>query len=247
MRGFGDGGDVEDVALGVGDRFAEEANGVFVGGRAPGGRVARVFDETGRDAELGQGAGQEVDGAAVEGGGGDDAAARSAEGEEGQGLGGEPGGDQMRADAAFEGGDAGGDDLVGGVVQARVDRAERCQGEAVGGFRGVGEDEGGRLVDRDGSRAGDGVGGVPRLDLFGLEVPAVRVRGGGRGGVAGGHAALLRVDDGVQRHRSPCGPLRHLLVHERGCTTGVYGEDHCDVGVARFRGIVASARRPRRM
>src|SRR5690606_20898578 len=46
-----------------------------------------------------------------------------------------------------------------GVADARVDVAVLLQREEVGGVVGVGEDERGRLVDRDGARAVDRVGG----------------------------------------------------------------------------------------
>lgn len=64
--------DAEDVVLGVGDRFAEERFGVRPHRGAPGGGVIGVVHEGHRDAQLGQGVMEQVVGAAVEGGTGDD-------------------------------------------------------------------------------------------------------------------------------------------------------------------------------
>ena len=64
--------DVEDVVLGVGDRFTEERLGVGPHRSPPGGGVIGIVHEGHRDAQLGQGVMEQVVGAAVEGGTGDD-------------------------------------------------------------------------------------------------------------------------------------------------------------------------------
>ena len=71
----GDRLDVEDVALGVRDGFAEEELRVVLDRAAPRFGIVGVVDEGHLDAELGQGVREEVVGPAVEGGRGDDVVA----------------------------------------------------------------------------------------------------------------------------------------------------------------------------
>ena len=68
------------------------------------------------------------------------------------------------AEAALEGGDALLEAGDGGVGEAGVDVAVLLQREAGGGVRGVVEDEGARLVDRQGARARHRVGDVACVD-----------------------------------------------------------------------------------
>ena len=106
VRDRGDGLDVEDVGLRVGDGLAEEQLGVRLDGVAPGLRVVRVGDERRRDAELGQRVVQQVVGAAVQARAGDDVVAGLGDVQDREGLGGLARGDQQGADAALERGDA---------------------------------------------------------------------------------------------------------------------------------------------
>ena len=104
---------------------------------------------------------EEIVGAAVERGGGDDLFAGVGEGGDGEGLGGLAGGGGEGGDSAFERGDALLEDVGGGVHDAGVDVAELLQGEEAGGVVGVVEDVGGGLVDGDGAGVGGGIGSWP--------------------------------------------------------------------------------------
>ena len=243
MRGRRDRLDVEDVAARVGDRLPEEGDGALIGQRRPGGRVARVVHEARLDAQARQGVGEQVRGAAVQGGGGHDVVARPAQRQEGEGLGGHARRRQQRPDAALQGRDPLLDDVIGGVVQARVDRAEVAQGEAGGRLLGRLEDVGGGLVDRDGPGVGGlGQGVVPSLDLLGLEAPARRAGGGGDrlralggglgGGVLVGHEGSLVIPSDRRRCQR----------HER-CLPRAGG---CGAVVAAARGPLGPASEPAR-
>ncbi len=180
----GDGGelvDVDDVELGVAEGLGVDGAGFGVDGGAQAGEVVGV-DEADGDAELGQGVVEEVVGAAVERGGGDDLVAGLGEGEDGEGLGGLAGGGGERGDSAFERGDALLEDVGGGVHDAGVDVAELLQAEEAGGVVGVVEDVGGGLVDGDGAGVGGGVD-----DLAGVEGEGGKLlrRGGGLVGHGG--------------------------------------------------------------
>jgi len=72
---------------------------------------------------------EEVVGAAVERGGGDDLVAGAGEGKDGKGLGGLARGGGQRGDSAFERGDALLKDVGGGVHQPGVDVAKLLQRE----------------------------------------------------------------------------------------------------------------------
>jgi RNA-splicing ligase RtcB len=101
---------------------------------------------------------EEVVGAAVERGGGDDLVAGAGQGEDGERLGGLAGGRGERGRAAFERGDALLEDVGGGVHDAGVDVAELLEAEEAAGVVGIVEDVGGGLVDGHGARVGGGVG-----------------------------------------------------------------------------------------
>ncbi len=100
---------------------------------------------------------EEVVGAAVERGGGDDLVSGAGQGEDGQGFGGLAGGGGQRRRASFEGGDPLLEDVGGRVHDAGVDVAEFLQAEEAGGVVGVLEDVRGGLVDGDGAGSGGGV------------------------------------------------------------------------------------------
>ena len=206
--GVGDVGEdlqVEEVALGVGDRLAVEGAGAVVDERPPALRIVGILHEAHRDAELGQRALEQVVRAAVQGGGGDDFVALLGDVEDGVEFGGLAGGDEQGSGPSFERGQALLDDCLGRIGQARVDRSELGQGEAVGRGLGAGEDVGGRLVDGEGAGSEVGIGGLARVDLEGLEAPLVVghfsstpgmlfVRSGPRGAGEGSRArcAMLR-------------------------------------------------------
>ena len=175
VRDRGDGLDVEDVALRVADGLAEERLGVVLHQRLPGLRVVRVLDEGDRDAELGQRVVQQVVGAAVQRGGGDDVVAGLGEVQDRQRRRGLPAGHRERRDAALERGDALLERVLRRVHDPRVDVAELGQREEVGGVLGVAELVRGRRVDRQRAGAGGRVGAGAGVDLPGLEAPALGV------------------------------------------------------------------------
>ena len=133
----GDGLDVEDLGLRVGDRLAEEQLGVGADRGAPRVDRGRVLDEAHLDAEARQRVLQQVEGAAVERGGGDDVVARLGDVEHGERLGRLARGDEQGADAALERGDALLDDVGRRVHQPGVDVAELLEPEEVCGVVGV--------------------------------------------------------------------------------------------------------------
>lgn len=183
----GDAPDVEDVAARVAEALGEDRLGGGADRGAPGVEVVRVVDEGHLDAQARQGVPEQVVGAAVQGGAGDEVVAGAGQGEQGEGLGGLPGGEGDSGDPAFEGGDALLQDVLGGVVDAGVDVARFGEREEPGGVPGVVEDERGRLVDRHRPGAGGRVGDGPRVDLPGLERPG-GLGGFGAGGGVGGLA-----------------------------------------------------------
>src|SRR5699024_5284745 len=92
VRDGGDRLDVQDVALGVGDRLAVEELRVLLRGGSPGGRVVRVVHEGDRQAQLRQGVVQQVVGAPVQGGAGHEVVTRLGDVQDRDELGGLPGG-----------------------------------------------------------------------------------------------------------------------------------------------------------
>ncbi|SKU35004.1 Uncharacterised protein [Mycobacteroides abscessus subsp. abscessus] len=138
---------------------------------------------------------QQIVGASVQPRAGDDVVACLRDVHDRQGRRRLSGGKQQRGHATFQGRDALLDDILGGVADAGVDVALFGQPEERRGVRGVVEDVGGGLVDRQGPRVGRRVGGLARVDLLGLERPL----GGARlvraticgGGIDIGHGALL--------------------------------------------------------
>jgi hypothetical protein len=173
VRERGDGLDVEQVLLGVGDALAEERLRVGTDGGAPGLDVVGVLDKGDVDAELGQRVVEEVVGAAVEAGAGDDVVAGLGDVEDRHQLRGLAARDEERADAALEAREPLLDGVLGGVHDPRVDVAEFLEGEQVRRVVGIAEDVRRRLVDGQRAGAGGGVGGLAGVDLSGLEGPAV--------------------------------------------------------------------------
>lgn len=158
--GVGDGGhgvDVGDVAVGVAQGLDVDGLGVGADGRLHGGQVVDVH-KAGGDAVEGQGVGQQVAGAAVDGLLGHDVLPLAGQGLEGVGDGGGAGGHGQTGHAPLQGGDTPLKDVLGGVGEAAVDVAPLGQAEAVGGVLAAGEDVGGGGVDGDGPGVGGGVG-----------------------------------------------------------------------------------------
>ncbi|MDQ1113057.1 hypothetical protein QE418_002505 [Microbacterium testaceum] len=176
VRRVGDRADVEDVDLGVADGLGEEQLRVRSDRGAPLLGVVLVLDERGLDAELGEGVLEEVVGAAVDRARRDDVVAGLCDVEHGEGLGRLAAGDEEGAGAALEARDALLDDVLRGVLDARVDVAELGQREEVRGVVGVVEHVRGRLVDRGGASLRDRVGLRTRVDLLGLETPVLGYR-----------------------------------------------------------------------
>ena len=129
----GDGLDVEDVGLGVGDGLGEEGLGVRLHGRPPGVRVVLCLDEGHLDAQALEGVLQQVDGAPVERRRGDDVVACLGDVEQGQGRRGLAARDEQGTDAALERRDPLLDHGLGGVHDPGVDVAELLEREKVRG------------------------------------------------------------------------------------------------------------------
>ena len=112
------------------------------------------IDELHRDAEPRQRVVEEIVGAAVERGGGDDLVARPGQGGDDQGLGRLARGRRQPRRAAFESRDALLKDVGGGVHDAGVNVAEFLQAEEPAGVIGVVENVAGGLVDGHGACLG---------------------------------------------------------------------------------------------
>ena len=119
---------------------------------------SRAVDEGRRDADLGQGVGEQVVGAAVERRRRDDVVAGAGEVEDRQRLGRLAAGEAEGRDAALERGDALLEDVGRRVHDPGVDVPEFLEPEQPRRVRGVVEDVAGRGVDRDGAGVGRRVG-----------------------------------------------------------------------------------------
>ena len=166
-----DGIQVEDVALRVADRFAEECLCVRLSGGPPLLRVIGLGDEGDRDAELLEGVTEQAVGPSVQAGAGHDVVACFGDVRQRAGRCRLSGREQQRADAALERGQPLLDDVLGRVDDAGVDVARFGQPEQGGRVIGVPELERRRLVDRQGPCAGGRIRGLTGMDLLGLEGP----------------------------------------------------------------------------
>ena len=150
---------VEHVATGVGDGFAEEAFRVgtecffylFIGSVG--------VDKGAFDAHLLHGHAEEVERAAVDGAGGDEMVAGFADVEHGIEAGGLSAGGEHGGDSAFELGYLGGYGVVGGVLQTSVEITAVLEVEQTRHLFAVVIFEGGALV--DGEHAGLALLGLP--------------------------------------------------------------------------------------
>ena len=181
----GDRGEVVDVEPRVADELEEDRLGLLVDG-APEGRRVGAVDVGRRDADLGQGVGEQVVGAAVERRRRHDVVAGAGEVEDRQRLGRLAGCESERGHAALERGDALLEDVGRRVHDPGVDVPELLEPEQPGGVGGVVEDVAGRGVDRDGAGVRRGVGLLARVEGPGL--------GAEGGGIEFGHVVLSSVD-----------------------------------------------------
>jgi len=173
MGDLGDTLDVEDIDLGVAHDLGVEALGL-VGDRAPPGVEVRGIDEAGVDSQLAKADVELLEGAAVEGRGGDELVAGLHQREEGDelsrlaGRGGE-GADPVleRRHPLLEDGD-------GRVHDPRVDIPEALQREEVGSVVGVLENVGAGLVDGHRARTGHRVRALPGMHRESVEPELLR-------------------------------------------------------------------------
>ena len=151
---LGDGRDIEDVDLRVGDGLTVETDGVVLNCCLPGLRVIRVLDESAVDAKARQGDLEQGLSTAVEAWRNDEVVACTSQGEDSSGLSCLAGGEQYGSDAALEAGDALLDGIHSRVGQAGVNRACIREVEAVGSVLSGIEDVGGGVVNRQVTRGG---------------------------------------------------------------------------------------------
>ena len=147
---------VGNVELGIAQGFGVDGPGFRVDGCPQAVKVVGI-DKAHGDAEARQGVVEEVVGAAIEGGGGDDLVSGAGQGEDGQSLRGLAGGGRQRRRSPFERGDPLLEDVGGRVHDAGIDVAEFLQAEEPGGVVGILKDVRGGLVDGDGAGSGGGV------------------------------------------------------------------------------------------
>ena len=159
------------IGLGVGDRLGEERLGVRAHRGPPRLEVVLVLDERHVDAELLEGVLQQVDGAAVERRAGHDVVTGLGDVEQADRRRGLAGRHEQGREAPLERRDP----LLHGILRRvhdpGVDVPELLEREQVRRVRGVVEDVGRRLVDRQRPGAGGAVGHLPGVDLRGLEAP----------------------------------------------------------------------------
>jgi hypothetical protein len=171
VRNIGNLANVENVDLGVADRLGEQQLGVGADGAGPLGRIVLIFNEGRVDAKLFERVLEEVVGAAIDRGGGDDVVAGLSNVEHGDGRGGLARGEKQRCCSALEGCNALFDHILGRVLNARVDVAKLGERKQVLGVLSAVEDIGGGLVDRGGAGICDRVGGSTGVNLLGFELP----------------------------------------------------------------------------
>ena len=202
--------DVEDADAGVGERLAEDGLGVRAelgGDRLLGERLVEEFH---LDAHLLHRDGEEVRGAAVDRRGREDVVAGLREVENRVEVGGLAGGREHGADAAFQRADLVRHDVVGGVLQARVEVARGFEVEEFAHLfaRGVAPRRG--LV--DGELAGLAVFGLPAA----LDAERVGFHGGKVARWNGCSGAPERVRTSDTRFRKPVLCPTELLGRKAG-------------------------------
>ena len=180
--------DVHDVAVGIAQAFDVNGPGFGPDGFGKGAGLVGVR-EGGRNAPGFQGMGQQVVGAAVEGFFRHDMLTRSDQIEQGATDRRRAAGRGQSRNAAFQGGHAFFESLLGGVGQAAVDVAGLAQIKAGLGVVTVAEHIGRGLID------GHGPGAAGRISLFltGVNLQGFKVQGtGGAHGLAPKKAGLGR-------------------------------------------------------
>ena len=172
--------DVEHFEPGIADGFGDHEPRVRLDRGAEAVEVARL-DKGRGDAEARQRVREQIDGAAIERGGGDDVVAGVEQRGDGQMQRRHAAGGADRADAGFQRGDPLLQHRHRRIGDARVDVSGALQVEQRRGVVGVLEHVGRRLVDRHRARPRDGIGALAGMQAQGFE--------GRRLGC--GHAALI--------------------------------------------------------
>ncbi|MNS81596.1 hypothetical protein D3C72_1153100 [compost metagenome] len=168
---IGQGGEVHDIAQRIADGLAEDRLGALIGVGGDGGDVVGV-DEAHLDAVLGQGVGEQVVGAAIEGAGGDDVVAGLGDGQDGVGDGRHARGHGQGRDPALQRRQTLLQHVGRRVHDAGVDIARHLQVEQVGPVLGVVEGVAGGLIDRHRDRLGRRVGRIAGVDGERVELHA---------------------------------------------------------------------------
>ncbi|MNL26364.1 hypothetical protein D3C87_1478850 [compost metagenome] len=159
MRDLGQFRHIGDIAQRVADRFAEDGLGACIDQGGEGLGLARV-GEAHLDADLWQGVGKQVVGAAIQLAGGDEIVARFGNRLDRVGDGRHARRHGQRGHAAFQRRDPFFQHVLRGVHDARVDVTCHLEVEQVGAMLGIVEGVGHRLVNGDGGCLGGRVGGI---------------------------------------------------------------------------------------
>ena len=160
---------VGDVEFGIAQGLSVDSPRFPVDGRPQAVKIVGI-DKAYGDAQPRQRVVEQVVGAAIERGGGDDLVSGAGQRGNGQGFGGLAGGGGQRGRSPFERGHPLLEDIRRRVHDAGVDVAEFLQGKEPGGMIGVLEDVGGGLVDGNGARSGRGIGLLPGMHGKGCEM-----------------------------------------------------------------------------
>ncbi len=149
--------DVGDIAVGIAQGLNKNGLGIVLDRRLC---LLQVVDvhKGGLHTVDGQGVGQQVVGAAVDGLLGDNVVAHMGQRLEGIRNSGSAGGSGQRRRAALQRGDPLLQHVLGGVCETAIDIAAVGQVEAGGGVSGIAEDVGGGLIDGHRPGVGGGVG-----------------------------------------------------------------------------------------
>ena len=168
MRDLRNPGNIEHLEAWIADGLADHEPGLRRDRRTEGVEIARL-DECGRDAEAGQGVREQVDGAAVERGGGDDMIAGIEQRRDRQMHRGHAARGADRADAALQRRQPFLEHCRGRVGNARVDVPGAFQIEQRGRVIGILKHIGRGLIDRHRTGASHGVWMLPRMQAQGFE------------------------------------------------------------------------------
>ncbi|MNY04967.1 hypothetical protein D3C86_1376700 [compost metagenome] len=167
----GQGGEVHHIAQRIADGLAEDRLGPLIGVGGDGGDVVGV-DEAHLDAVLGQGVGEQVVGAAIEGPRGDDVVARFSNGQNGVGDGRHARGHGQGRDAALQRRQTLLQHVRRRVHDPGVDIARHLQVEQVGPVLSVVEGVAGGLIDGHRHRPGGRIRRIAGVDGERVELHA---------------------------------------------------------------------------